>query len=507
MNWRETLLPHVTEMWSEVVTFLPNLLSAILVLVAGWLLALLAGAITRWALGRTKLDNRLAAWATGDDKPGGVEIERWFSRGVYYLVMLFVLVAFFEVLGLTLVTEPLNRLLIQVVGFLPRLLGASLLVLAAWVVATIVRSLTSRLFSMTRMDDRLAEQSGIRADQLRPISSNLAELLYWLVFILFLPAILGALALEGLLEPVQGMIAEMFSFLPNLFAALLILAVGWFVARIVQRLVSNLLAVTGLNKLGKRAGLSAEAGARQFSDLAGLVVYILILLPVVISALAALELEAITRPASDMLAKILGALPGMFAAVVVLTLAYIVGRLLSNLLASLLEAAGFNSILIHIGLAREETKGDYTPARIVGKLTLVALMIIAAAEASRLIGFATLGDLVAGFLVFVGHILLGLIVFGIGLYLASLAHRTILVGRTPQAALLAAVARVSIIVLGAALGLRAMGFANEIVNIAFGLLLGAIAVAAALAFGLGSRDIAAEAVKGWTQSIRKPDKS
>ncbi len=503
----EALMPHVTEMWSKVATFLPSLLSAILVLVVGWLLALLAGAITRWALGRTRLDNRLVAWTTGEEKPGGVEVERWFSKGVYYLVMLFVLVAFFEVLGLTLVTEPLNRLLTQVVGFLPRLLGAVLLVLAAWVVATTVRGLVSRLFSMTRLEDRLAEQSGIRADQLRPLSSNLAEFLYWLVFILFLPAILGALALEGLLEPVQGMIAEMFSFLPNLFAALLILAVGWFVARVVQKLVSNLLAVAGLNKLGERTGLTAEAGARQFSDLAGLVVYILILLPVVISALAALELEAITRPASDMLAKILGALPGMFAAAVVLTLAYLVGRMLSNLLASLLETAGFNSILIHIGLSGEAAKGDRTPARIVGKLTLVALMLIAAAEASRLIGFVTLGDLVAGFLVFVGHVLLGLIVFGIGLYLASLAHRTVLLGHSPQAALLAMVARVSIVVLGAALGLRAMGFANEIVNLAFGLLLGAIAVAVALAFGLGSREIAAEAVKGWTQSLRRPNKS
>ena len=134
-------------------------------------------------------------------------------------------------------------------------------------------------------------------------------------------------------------------------------------------------------------------------------------------------------------------------------------------------------------------------------------MLVAAAEASKLIGFATLGDLVAGFLVFVGHVLLKLIVFGIGLYLANLARRTVLVGRSPQAALMAMVARVSIIVLGTALGLRAMGFADEIVSLAFGLLLGALAVAVALAFGLGSRDIAAEAVKGWTQSIQKPDEN
>jgi hypothetical protein len=67
----------------------------------------------------------------------------------------------------------------------------------------------------------------------------------------------------------------------------------------------------------------------------------------------------------------------------------------------------------------------------------------------------------------------------------------------PQSALLASVARVAILVLVGAMALRQMGIANEIVNLAFGLLVGAIAVAAALAFGLGSRDLAGRQMERW----------
>ena len=73
---------------------------------------------------------------------------------------------------------------------------------------------------------------------------------------------------------------------------------------------------------------------------------------------------------------------------------------------------------------------------------------------------------------------------------------------TRQAGLLAVATRVSIIGLATAMGLRQMGLANEIINLAFGLLLGAIAVASALAFGLGARDVAGRTVEDWAKTFR-----
>lgn len=122
-----------------------------------------------------------------------------------------------------------------------------------------------------------------------------------------------------------------------------------------------------------------------------------------------------------------------------------------------------------------------------------------------MLGFTILADLVSALLVASGGVLLGLVIFGIGLYLSQLARNVILDAGGSQAHLLAPIARWAIIVLAGALGLRQRGIAEDIVNLAFGLLLGAIAIAAALAFGLGSRDIAARELDKWLESARESE--
>lgn len=416
--------------------------------------------------------------------------------------MLLVLVGFFQVLGLTLVTEPLNRLLTQVFQFLPQILGAGLLLLIAWVIASGLRLLISRVLEAVKLDERIEGQVG--AERARPFSltKSLAGTVYWLVFLLFLPAVLSALALEGLLAPVQAMLDKILATLPNIFSAGLILAVGWFLARIVQRIVTNLLAAIGTDRLSETLGLASVLGAQGLSGVLGLVVYVLILIPVLVASLNALALEAITQPASNMLNTLLAALPAIFAAVLVLVVAYIVGRVVAGLVANLLAGVGFNAILARLGLGREPQAGERTASEVTGFLVLVAVMLFATIEAARQLGFVVLADLVAQFTVFAGHVILGLIIFGIGLYLADLASRTLQASGAVQAGLMATTARLAIIVLASAMALQQIGLAGEIINLAFGLLLGAIAVAVAIALGLGGRDIAARELSNWIESMK-----
>ena len=184
------------------------------------------------------------------------------------------------------------------------------------------------------------------------------------------------------------MVGKVAGFIPNLFTAAVILGVGWFVARIVQRVVSSLLSAVGLDALGEKGGLSTALGTQRLSGVVGLIAYILIFLPVVIAALNALRMEAITVPASNMLTMILEAIPAIFGAVLVLTIAYLVGRVVSGLVANLLAGAGFNGILAKLGLGKETGDGERTPSAIVGTLILVAIMLFAVTEASGLMGFA-----------------------------------------------------------------------------------------------------------------------
>jgi cytochrome bd-type quinol oxidase subunit 2 len=117
------------------------------------------------------------------------------------------------------------------------------------------------------------------------------------------------------------------------------------------------------------------------------------------------------------------------------------------------------------------------------------------------LGFDALADLLAAFTVLAGQILLGLVVFGLGVYLADLAAGAVRASGVRQADVLALATRAAVLVLAGAMALRQMGLANEIVNLAFGLLLGAIAVAAALAFGLGGRNVAGRYLEEWTTRL------
>jgi hypothetical protein len=493
----------VSQIIQLVGAYIPNLVGALLILIIGWLVALIVSAIVRGVLRRTTLDERLARWIAGDEAAKGVEVDQWVGKGVYYLIMLFVLIAFFQALGLTLITQPLNQLLVQVFQYAPQLLGAGLLLLLAGIIASALRLLITRVLTAARLDERLGSEAGV--EERVPLTKSLGDAVYWLVFLLFLPAILTALNLGGLLGPVQSMVNEVLAYLPNLFAAGVILAVGWFVARIVQRIVTNLLAAVGSDRLSERVGLAPVLGKQQLSGLLGLIVYILILIPVLIAALNALALEAVTQPASNMLNTILGAFPDIFAAGLVLAIAYVVGRVVAGLISNLLTGVGFNAILARLGLGKEPAEGERTPSEVVGYLVLVAIMLFATIEATQLLGFTLLAELVTEFTVFASQIVLGLIIFAIGLWLSNLAARTIQASRAAQAGLLALAARVSILVLAGAMALRQMGLANEIINLAFGLLLGAIAVAAALAFGLGGRDIAGRQLEGWVDSVKSEE--
>jgi hypothetical protein len=478
--------------------YMPHLAGALAILIFGWLVARIVAAIVRRGLARTNLDNRLARWLMGES----VAIEDGIARGVYYLLMVLVLVAFFQALGLTLPTEPLNRLLNQIFAFAPQLIAAGVLLLVAWIVASLLRVVLLRVLTAARLDQRLADQTGLTGEQTGALSQTLADTAYWLVWLFFLPALLNALSLAGLLNPVQGMINKVLEFLPNILSAALILGVGWLVARIVQRVVANLLAAAGMDQFSNRIGLAAVLGQQRLSGVVGLIIYVLILIPVLIAALQALALEAITRPASNMLNSILSAFPAIFAALLIVGVAYAIGRVVAGMATNLLSGIGFNTVLARLGLGREPQTGVRTPAEIAGYLILVGILLFAAIEAVRELGFTLLADLIARFTVFAGHVILGLIIFGIGLFLANIATTTVRASGAAQAGLLALAARVSIIVLAGAMALRQMGLADDIINMAFGLLLGAIAVAVALAFGLGAREIAARELAEWVQFIK-----
>ena len=477
-----------------------NLLAGLAILIVGWIIARIIKSVVYRLMKRTNLDNRLAGAVTEGEEPAKLNIEKWVSIAAFYLVMLFVLVAFFQTVQLPAVATPLNTMLEQIALAAPQLLGAALILLVAWLVATVAKFIIQRTMRMTKLDERLATQAEIDEPKVS-VSDSLANGVFWLVFLLFLPAVLNALGMQGLVEPVTGVVDTILGAIPNIFAAAISLFVGWLIARIVRQIVVNLLAATNIDSFGERIGVSGEKQTQSLSKIIGSVVYILILIPAVITALNVLGVEAISAPAISMLTAVMNGVPLFFGAAIVLLVAYFAGKLVSGLVSNLLTGIGFDKVPEVLGLRLASDKSQRTLSEVVGYIVLAAVLLLAGAEAADMLGFGFLSDMLATFMAFGGQVLLALAIFAVGLYLANLTRNVILAAGGSNAGFMAGLARVAILVLVAAMALQQVGVAGEIVNIAFGVLLGAIGVAAALAFGLGSRETAGRMVENWINKL------
>jgi hypothetical protein len=473
---------------SDIGLYVPTVIGALAILLLGWIVAVVLRAATRRVLKAAGLNRRLQSGTEA-----AADLEGLVARGVFYVVLLLAFIAFLNALDLSMVSQPLQDLVSAFLAFLPNLIGAAVLAFVAWIVATILRTVTVHALRSSGLDERLTA-----AADMRPVSESLGQAAYGLVLLLFLPAILGALRLDGLLTPVQSLVAELLQYLPNIIAAAAIGIIGWFVAGLIRDVVSSLLGAAGADRLGERIGLRGDL---TLSRLTGLVVFVLVLVPAVVASIEALAIETISAPASRMLAAFLGALPNVFAAALILGLSYLVARLLGVLTTSLLAGVGVDSLLGRLGL------GDTVSERmrvsdLAGSLVVFFLMLFAAAEAAGVLNFGRVSDLIASFIEFGGQVLLGLAVIGVGLWLAGIAHSAVLSVARSNGPFLAGLVRVAILGVVLAMGLRAMGIADDIVNLAFGLTLGSVAVSFALAFGLGGREAAGKQLDHWLTSLR-----
>jgi hypothetical protein len=404
------IVDTLEDIWNGIRDAVPgNIVGAILILIIGWIVARLLSSLVERGVRGSGLERRLGRY-TGDESADS-NAAGVVGQAVFYLIMLFVVITVLDVLNLELATEPMGALLSGIFGFIPNIIAAVVLLILAVILAKIVRAVVFQFARSAQLDERLRAAEGRDAgaqpagEENVPLSRGLSEAAFVLVFLVFLPAILGALQLGGLLEPVNVLLTNVFGFIPNLVAAALILVIAWFLARILARIVTNFLSGAGFDELPARLGFGGDADA---------------------------------------------AMPR-----------------------------------------------GWTLSRIAGTFLLVVIMWFAVVQALEVLRFEALAVLAMNLLELAGRILLGLIIIAVGLWLARGAARAIRSNVTQQPNLLALVAQVGIILLFGAMGLRQMGVADSIINLAFAILFGAVGVAVAIAFGVGGRGAAGRLADRW----------
>src|SRR4051794_25483318 len=400
----------------------------------------------------------------------------------------------------------------QMMNWGPKVLIAILILVATWLVARAVKWVLQR--AIDRSPALRKHVTGTPEETVGHQLGTIAKLIIWLVGI---TAALRFLGVGQILAPINDLVEQIFAFLPRLIGAGLIFFLGLIVARIVRRLVETVLVAANVDGLLARIGIGSTEGTvrtdpnaippgttpgatrASLARAAGVLVFALIIIPVAIAALQVLGIEAISGPAIDMLNEILAAIPRVVAAALWIGIAFIAARFLKTIIEAILPPTGFDDAIRSTGVIPSSA----SPSRIIANIAMIAIILGASIEAATQLGGGTIAIFLAQVTELGGKVIFGTLIIVAGIFLARIISNLVGSG-TGEGGFAQTIVRYAIIALFTAIGLTFMGLADQIVMLAFGLILGSGAVATALAFGLGGRDAAGRVADHWADRLAGP---
>ncbi|GAA3304501.1 MULTISPECIES: mechanosensitive ion channel [Glutamicibacter] len=363
---------------------------------------------------------------------------------------------------------------------------ALIILIITWLLARIVRWAAAKL--VTRV--KFLQKQGNDGEQIGQSLGKVAGLIVWLFGLV---AILQVFALSEVLSPVQGLLGGVMAFIPNLIGAGFIFFIGYVIANIVRQLLKTGLGTVDFSGLVRKLTpgdepvdeVQSRESQAKIVDIIANIVFALILLVVAISALQVLGIAAISDPAQQMLQLVFTAIPQVIMALVLLAVGILIAKFVGQLLESTLHGVGTDSVVAQWGVVPE----GKSASGIIAGIVKIAIVLFFGVMAAQMLNFPAITNILNEILALGGKILFGAAIIAAGFVIANVIGRFL--GDTTASKII----RYTAIALFVAMGLKYMGIADSIINMAFGAIVIGAALAAALAFGLGGRDAAARTLK------------
>lgn len=458
-----------------------NIIASIIILLVGLALASVVVSKLEHVLTKTKLFSNLEHEITGKEGGTSTSAIKILLKFIYYIFVIFIIGIIMEKLGFSRLVNPILNLLDPIFSYIPNVLGGIVLLIVAIILAKLSQKFSEMFFRKMKVDEKIhSNENGIS------LSKIFSEIISLVIFILILPGVLAALKLDKILIPITDMLTKFLNYVPSLVAAALVLVVGWFIASKLRDILKGVLDSFKLDEKLSIDGRVLFEG--KLSSVIANIVYVLVLIPVFSASLNYLGLDIIISPVISMLNILFNYVPNLVGVALVLVVAMYFGRIIENIITNLLIGLKFDSYLEKAGLKTIEN--NYS--KLVGKFSKILIIYFAIIQSIEILNFGSLQDLSLRLTVLLGDILLGVIVIAIGIVIANYAAKIIKNTSLVNKDQIASIAKIAIIVFVGAMGLRQMGIANEIINLAFGFTVGALAVAFAIAFGIGGKDLAKE---------------
>ena len=478
---------------------------AILLFIGGWIVAKLIGYGVYQVLSRTDLDNKAAdklgvSLLMGDKKKADDDgsIERFVAKIAYYVAMLLVVVGVLEFAGLSQVAGPLERLVDTVVQALPRIGKAALILLVAYFAGKILRTVVTAALDRLNFDSRFAQLAESGEDK-PAFSATVGHVVFGLILLVGVAGAFEALDIRPIAEPLHGAVDHIVGVLPKVGFAVLLVALGWFGGRIARALVRKALQGLGFDGLAERVQLDRVTGKTSPSDVVATAAMVFIMVQASIAALNELGLTTLSEPLTEMMGQFWNLLPKLAVGVVIVVVAGFVGRLLRRVVAGALRNLGLDRFMETLGFKplseREDRLGEYS--EMVGFAVQIGVVLLGIAQALATLQLETWAGYVGAFLGYiVKNVAVATLVVGVGFAIGNYVRDLVQArGDDETSKWMAEFARYAVLVFAFTMAVRQLDVAEDFVLLTFGLLFGALCLGAALAFGLGGREVAGDIVK------------
>ena len=383
-------------------------------------------------------------------------------------------------------------------------LQALLLLLAAFIVAGIARWLVKKLLSKTKLQEveEKADTTAVGAPKTTvkkkmSLGNFIANLVYFIVFMLFVPGIFSSLGVIGVSEPITAFLTTILNYLPNVIGAVIVLAVGILIASLVRMLLVPVFEKIKINKLQEKAGMEVTDEGKLSQTLA-FIVYVLIIIPVVIMALDVLNIDVISVPAQAMLSTVIGFIPNIVAALVLIWIGILIGKFAGALVTRLIASSGIDKKIR--GMIGEDKFPKFVFSAAVGLIITVLVDIFFVVQGLSVLNLEVFNNIGMAIINYLPNVIAAAIIFGIAFLVGNGVERALTKHGFKT---YGKIAQIAIMVVAVFMMLNQLGIAPVLVNTAFILALGAIAVAFAISFGIGGRDFAKKQLGDLDKSLDK----
>lgn len=409
------------------------------------------------------------------------------------------------------ITATLQNAFNEILLFLPNLLKALILFAIAWGVAFLVRKLVTKVLVKTNVGEHLAKsRKPMDLNYGKERINDISKIAYYLVFLLFLPGIFSALDLDAISQPITGMMSSLLAYVPNLIGAAVIVFIGYFVAKIIRDLTFTFLQTVNIDKwYGKMNPRSTQleldpAKKNTLADVLSKIVFGLVLIPVITSALETLDIRSLTEPIVAVLNKSMQMLPNVIVALMLIVIGYYIANFVAQILENLLERAGINNVFDWVSTDVSTQTIRFDLAKVIAKIVQVVIVLFITVEALSILKLEVLNTIGSSIIAYLPLLISGLLIIGGGVVAGYFVEG--LINKYAKSPFTAAIAKYIIIIFAVFMTLEQIKFASTIVNIAFLLVLGGLSVAFALAFGLGGRDFAKRQLERFEDKVEAENK-